>query len=86
VLQAEDLGERDRVLAFTAFHVLIRGGLALAALGAGLAGDFLGRLDWPLLGTLPPARAVLFVAGVIVALTALFIRMPEEDSATTDGG
>jgi MFS family permease len=78
VLQAEDLGERDRVLAFTAFHVLIRGGLALAALGAGLAGDFLGRLDWPLLGTMPSARAVLFVAGLIVALTALFIRMPEE--------
>ena len=46
VLQA-GLGERDRVLAFTAFHVVIRGGLGLAALGAGLAGDLLGRLDWP---------------------------------------
>lgn len=78
VLQAEDLGDSDRVLAFTAFHVLIRGGLALAALGAGFAGDFLGRLDWPLLGTMPSARAVLFVAGLIVAFTALFIRMPKE--------
>jgi hypothetical protein len=81
VLQAEDLGDSDRVLAFTAFHVLIRGGLALAALGAGFAGDFLGRLDWPLLGTMPSARAVLFVAGLIVAFTALFIRMPDEKPA-----
>ena len=75
VLQA-GLGERDRVLAFTAFHVLIRGGLGVAALGAGLAGDLLGRVDWPLLGTLAPARAVLFVAGLIVAATAALIRLP----------
>jgi MFS family permease len=74
----EHLGERDRVLAFTAFHVLIRAGLALAALGAGLAGDFLGRLNWPLLGTLPPARAVLLCAGVLVAGASLFIRVPAE--------
>jgi dTMP kinase len=80
VLQA-GLGERDRVLAFTAFHVVIRGGLGLAALGAGLAGDLLGRVEWPVLGTLPPARAVLFVAGVIVAGTALFIRLPSNDLA-----
>jgi MFS family permease len=71
----EHLGERDRVLAFTAFHVLIRAGLALAALGAGLAGDFLGRLDWPLLGSLPPARAVLFVSGLLVATTSVFVRL-----------
>jgi MFS family permease len=72
----EHLGERDRVLAFTAFHVLIRAGLGLAALGAGLAGDFLGRLNWPLLGTLPPARAVLLCAGILVAGASLFIRLP----------
>jgi MFS family permease len=72
----EQLGERDRVLAFTAVHVLIRAGLGLAALGAGLAGDFLGRLSWPLLGTLPPARAVLLCAGVLVTGASLFIRMP----------
>jgi hypothetical protein len=30
-----------------------------------------------------PARAVLFVAGLIVALTALFIRMPEDSSPPT---
>jgi MFS family permease len=77
----EHLGERDRVLAFTAFHVLIRAGLALAALGAGLAGDFLGRLDWPLLGTLPPARAVLLCAGVLVAGASLFIRVPADAEA-----
>jgi MFS family permease len=74
----EQVAERDRVLAFTAFHVLIRAGLALAALGAGLAGDFLGRLHWPLLGTLPPARAVLLVSGVLVAASAVFVRVPTE--------
>ncbi len=71
----EHLGERDRVLAFTAFHVLIRAGLALAALGAGLAGDFLGRLDWPVLGSLPPARAVLFASGLLVAAASVFVRL-----------
>jgi hypothetical protein len=81
----EHLGERDRVLAFTAFHVLIRGGLGLAALGAGLAGDLLGRLDWPLFGTLPPARAVLFVAGLVVATTALFIRLPRAERQLSGG-
>jgi MFS family permease len=75
ILQAQ-LGERDRVLAFISFHVLIRGGLALAALGAGLAGDFLGRLHWPFFGTLPPARAVLLGAGSLVAASSAFIRLP----------
>ena len=84
VLQA-GLGERDRVLAFTAFHVVIRGGLGLAALGAGLAGDLLGRVEWPALGTLQPASAVLFVAGLIVAATALFIRLPSVDDSATRG-
>jgi predicted MFS family arabinose efflux permease len=84
VLQA-GLGERDRVLAFTAFHVVIRGGLGLAALGAGLAGDLLGRVEWPALGTLQPASAVLFVAGMIVAATALFIRLPSVDDSATRG-
>ena len=79
------LAEGDRVLAFTAFHVLIRGGLGLAALGAGLAGDLLGRLDWPLLGTMPPARAVLFVAGLVVAATALFIRLPRAERQLSGG-
>ena len=77
----EQLGERDRVLAFTAFHVLIRAGLGLAALGAGLAGDFLGRLQWPLLGTLPPARAVLLVSGALVAASATFVRVPTATGA-----
>jgi MFS family permease len=77
----ENLGERDRVLAFTAFHVLIRAGLALAALGAGLAGDVLGQLQWPLLGTLPPARAVLLVSGVLVAATSIFVRVPSPSGA-----
>ncbi len=85
VLQAAALGERERVLAFTAFHVLIRGGLGLAALGAGLAGDFLGRLHWPIVGTLPPARAVLFVAGLIVAASAVFIRLPRQQHPLLGG-
>jgi MFS family permease len=80
ILQESVEVERDRVLAFTAFHVLIRAGLGLAALGAGLAGDFLGRLDWPLLGTLPPARAVLLVSGVLVAAAAMFVRLPRDST------
>jgi hypothetical protein len=32
---------------------------------------------------MPSARAVLFVAGTIVAITALFIRMPKEHDTPT---
>jgi predicted MFS family arabinose efflux permease len=64
----------DRVLAFAAFHVIIRSGLALAAVGAGLAGDFLGSVDWPLVGRLEPSRVVLLCSGLLVILSAVAVR------------
>jgi dTMP kinase len=70
VLQ-ERLSDRERIVAFAAFHVLIRAGLALSALGTGVAADLLGGVSWPLLGTLPPARVVLFGAGVTVFLSSI---------------
>lgn len=65
------LAGTERVLAFTAFHVLMRAGLALAALGAGFAVDALGTVTWPLLGAQEPARQVLLGAGALVATVAL---------------
>ena len=46
------LDGRQRVLAFTAFHVVLRVGLAIAAIGAGIAGDLLADVHWPVVGTL----------------------------------
>ena len=51
-------GSRRRP-AFTAFHVVLRIGLAVAAVGAGIAGDLLADVRWPVVGTLEPARVVL---------------------------
>lgn len=65
------LSGNDRVLAFTAFHVLMRVGLAVAALGAGFAVDALSPVRWPLLGEQVPTRQVLLGAGTLVAVTAL---------------
>ena len=69
VLQ-ERLDGQERVLAFTAFHVLIRVGLAVSALAAGAVGDLVGSVRWPLVGTLPPARLVLLLSGLLVVATA----------------
>ena len=70
VLQ-ERLSDRERVVAFAAFHVLIRAGLALSALATGVAADVLGRVRWPVVGTLAPARVVLFGAGGAVLLSSI---------------
>jgi predicted MFS family arabinose efflux permease len=64
----------DRVLAFAAFHVIIRSGLALAAVGAGLAGDLLGSVRWPAVGRLEPSRVVLLCSGLLVILSAIAVR------------
>jgi predicted MFS family arabinose efflux permease len=64
----------DRLLAFAAFHVIIRSGLALAAVGAGLAGDVLDSVDWPLVGRLEPSRVVLLCSGLLVILSAVAVR------------
>jgi predicted MFS family arabinose efflux permease len=61
----------ERVLGFSAFHVVIRFGLALSAIVAGAAGELVSNVRWPVVGTLEPARLVLFCAGVLVLLTAV---------------
>jgi predicted MFS family arabinose efflux permease len=69
------LDGRERVLAFTAFHVVLRVGLAIAAVGAGIAGDLLADVRWPVVGTLEPPRVVLLCAGILVAASAGLVRV-----------
>ena len=73
VLQSALEGE-SRVQAFALFHVLIRVGLGLAAVGAALAADLVGSVDWPLVGRLPPVRLVLGCSGAAVAVVAVVLR------------
>jgi MFS family permease len=79
------LDGRQRVLAFTAFHVVLRVGLAIAAVGAGIAGDLLADVRWPVFGTLEPARVVLLCAGVLVFASAALVRVRGDDAADADG-
>ena len=62
----ELLPDERRVLGFAAFHVLIRIGLSVSAIAAGIAGDLLTGHRWPVVGELPPSRMVLLVAGLVV--------------------
>jgi predicted MFS family arabinose efflux permease len=67
------LDDQQRVMAFTVFHVLVRGGLATAAIGAGLATDLLGhRVTWPV--AVASARLVFVVSGIVVLVGAAFTR------------
>ena len=74
------LDGRQRVLAFTAFHVVLRVGLAISAVGAGIAGDLLTNVHWPVVGTLQPARLVLLSAGILVFASASLVRVRGEDA------
>jgi predicted MFS family arabinose efflux permease len=74
------LDGRQRVLAFTAFHVVLRVGLAVAAVAAGVAGDLLADVHWPVVGTLEPARLVLLSAGILVFASASLVRVRGEDA------
>src|SRR5262249_52388544 len=64
------LDGHERVLAFAAFHVVIRVALSLAAVGAGLATAALGAVTWPLVGRVEPARVVLLCSGLLVGASA----------------
>ncbi len=64
----------ERVAAFAVFHVVIRVGLGVAALGAGLAGDLLGNVHWPVVGELEPSRVVLLCSGLLILATSVFVR------------
>jgi MFS family permease len=66
----QQLDGHARVLAFTAFHVVLRIGLGAAALVAGAAGDALGDV-----AGLEPARLVLLVSGLVVLASAWFVRI-----------
>jgi MFS family permease len=73
VLQTRLYG-RHRDLAFAVFHVTIRVGLGLAAVGAGAAADLLRSVKWPLLGTLPGDRVILLSAGILVMLGSFAVK------------
>jgi predicted MFS family arabinose efflux permease len=73
VLQ-EALAGEARVQAFALFHVLIRVGLGLAAVGSAVAADLVGGVNWPLVGHLAPVRTVLGCSGLAVAVVAVVLR------------
>ncbi len=75
------LDGHERVLAFAAFHVVIRLGLGLAAIGAGIAGDLVGPVRWPVVGTLEAPRLVLFCSGLVVLLSAGLVRLRDSPPA-----
>jgi predicted MFS family arabinose efflux permease len=81
-LLQEHLGDRDRLLGFAVFHVVIRAGLALAAIGAGIASDVLDRVSWPLVGRLDSSQVVLLSSGLLVVAVALVAGRP--GGAVTD--
>lgn len=69
-----NLRDAERVMAFAAFHVVIRVGLALAAIGAGAAGEFADAVDLPILGRLEPSRLVLLCSGLLVLGSTSLVR------------
>jgi hypothetical protein len=73
-LVQSQLDGQQRVLAFAAFHVVIRVALSLAAVGAGLAAALLGAVTWPLIGRLEPSRVVLLCSGLLVVASAAAVR------------
>jgi len=73
VIQSE-LFDAQRVLAFAAFHVVIRVGLAAAAIGAGAAGELVGSVRWPVVGRLESSRLVLLCSGLLVFVSSTFVR------------
>lgn len=70
------LDGRERILAFAVFHVVVRSGLAAAALGAGAARQLIGAVQWPVVGRLEPSRIVLLCSGLVVLLAATRVRLP----------
>ena len=64
----------SRVLAFAAFHVVIRLALGVAAVASGLAGDLLSDVKWPWVGTLEPSRVVLLCSGLLVLAVSALVR------------
>ena len=63
----------ERLLAFAAFHVVIRLALGLAAIGAGVAAGLLHDVRWPFVGQLEPSRVVLLCCGLITIGAAAMV-------------
>jgi len=83
-LLQDSLTGAERDLALSAFHLILRGGLALSALLAGAAADLVGDLPIPGVGLLRPEQIVLLGAGTIVVLSGLALR-PVTHSASSSG-
>ncbi len=82
-LQTKLDGDR-RVVAFAVFHVVIRVGLGVAAIAAGIAGDLLGTVDWPVVGTLAPSRVVLLCSGLVILGSSVLVREHADPVAPTE--
>lgn len=80
-LQSKLDGDR-RVVAFAVFHVVMRVGLGAAAIAAGLAGDLLGTVRWPVVGELEPSRLVLLCSGVLILSSSVLVRDDARPVAT----
>jgi predicted MFS family arabinose efflux permease len=82
-LQAK-LDGPHRVLAFAAFHVVIRLALGVAAIAAGVAGELIDAVHWPIVGELEPSRVVLLCSGILILLTSVFVREHASPSAPSE--
>ncbi|GAA2253544.1 MFS transporter [Actinomadura sp. NPDC048955] len=78
----EALSGVNRNLALTAFHAVLRFGLALAALLAGAASDLLRKAGATPLG-LSPSQFALAASGLIVLFGAALIRVPDGDGPSS---
>ncbi len=67
----ERLNERDRTLAFTAFHVVIRIGIGIAAIASGTAADIFDHITVPWVGAMAASRVVLVLSGLIVVASVI---------------
>ena len=83
-LLQDSLTGAERDLALSAFHLVLRGGLALSALLAGAAADLVSDLPIPGFGLLRPEQIVLLGAGAIVVLSGFALR-PVTDSGGASG-
>lgn len=73
-LLQDSLTGAERDLALSAFHLTLRGGLALSALLAGAAADLVGELSIAGFGVLRPEQIVMLGAGAIVILSGFALR------------
>jgi MFS family permease len=81
-LLQSDLSGQERILAFAVFHIVIRAGLAAAAIGAGVAAELVGSVKWPVVGTLEPTRLVLLCSGLLVFLASSRVRLVDVKRAS----